>query len=120
VSSGGYVSAAITVGNDLYIWGGRPGQKKILEQLEGCPTPVDLEGLDVLDVGVGNNHILALTVDHRLFVVGAGGNGQLGMGAEVKELGDWKEVVLPLQEGQQIVGVHAGYNNSFLMVQSKQ
>jgi alpha-tubulin suppressor-like RCC1 family protein len=117
ISSGGYVTAAITVGNDLYVWGGRPGQPKLLEQMEGYPTPVDLEGLDILDVAVGDGHILALSTDNRLFIVGDGGNGQLGLGSNIKELADWKEVSLPLKEGQKMVRVHAGYKNSFVVVE---
>jgi alpha-tubulin suppressor-like RCC1 family protein len=116
LSSGGYVTAVLTEGNDLYVWGGRAGQPKLLEDLSDSPMSVDIEGVDVLDVAIGDNHILALSADHRLFVVGAGGNGQLGLGPDVKELGDWKEVSLPLKAGQKIVGVHAGYKNSFVLV----
>jgi hypothetical protein len=53
-----------------------------------------------------------------VFVVGAGGNGQLGLGAAIKELEDWKEVNLSLQEGQRVVSVHAAYKNSFLIVEN--
>jgi alpha-tubulin suppressor-like RCC1 family protein len=108
------VTAALTSGNDLYLWGGRPGQSKILDQLSGTPEPVDLDGQDVLDVAVGADHILALTTEHRLYVVGANMNGQLGL--DLKEMSEWREVALPL-EGKQIVGVHAGYKNSFLLVE---
>jgi len=111
------VTAALTEGNDLYLWGGRTGQPKLLEDLSGSPTPVDIEGLDVLDVAVGDGHILVLSTGRQLFVVGAGGNGQLGLGPGIKELGDWKEVSLPLKDGQKIVGVHAGYKNSFVLVE---
>ena len=106
----------MTDDNDLYIWGGRAGQKAILEGLEGSPTPVDLDGEDVWDVSVGMNHILAVTMDRKLFVVGDGGNGQLGL--EAKELNEWKEVKLPLKEGQKIMSVYAGYKNSFVLVQN--
>ena len=114
ISSGGYVTAALTSGNDLYLWGGRAGQPKLLDQLSGTPEPVDLDGHDVLDVAVGFDHILALTTDHRLYVVGANRNGQLGL--DVDELCDWREVILPL-DGRQIVSVHAGYKNSFLLIE---
>ncbi|KAH7400003.1 regulator of chromosome condensation 1/beta-lactamase-inhibitor protein II [Cadophora sp. MPI-SDFR-AT-0126] len=116
ISSGGYVTAALTDDNDLYVWGGRAGQKAILEGLEGSPMPVDLEGEDIWDVSVGTNHILAITMDRKLFVVGEGGNGQLG--SLVKGLEDWREVKLPLKEGQNIVSVHAGYKNSFVLVEN--
>ncbi|KAG4433888.1 hypothetical protein IFR05_010625 [Cadophora sp. M221] len=116
ISSGGYVTATLTDDNDLYVWGGRAGQKAILEGLEGIPMPVDLNGEDVWDVSVGMNHMIAVTLDRKLFVVGEGGNGQLG--ADVKELEDWKEVKLPLQDGQRILSVHAGYKNSFVLVEN--
>lgn len=104
----------MTDDNDLYVWGGRAGQKAILEGLEGSPMPVDLDGEDVWDVAVGVNHILAATMDRKLFVVGEGGNGQLG--SDVKEIEEWEEVKLPLKEGQHILSVHAGYKNSFVLV----
>jgi alpha-tubulin suppressor-like RCC1 family protein len=104
----------LTSGNDLYVWGGRPGQAKLLEQLSGTPEPVDLDGQDVFDVAVGANHMLALTTGHKLYVVGANGNGQLGLDGE--ELSEWREVSLHLSEKQQIVSVHAGYKNSFVLV----
>lgn len=116
ISSGGYVTAALTDDNDLYVWGGRAGQKAILEGLEGTPLPVDLDGEDVWDVAVGMNHIIALTVGRKLFVVGEGGHGQLG--ADVNELEEWNEVKLPLEEGQRILSVHAGYKNSFVLVEN--
>lgn len=77
--------------------------------------PVDLEGQDVMDVAVGTNHILALTTEGKLYVVGENGNGQLGV--DSKELTDWKEVVLPFKDGQRIVGVHTGYKNSLVVVE---
>jgi len=115
ISSGGYVTAALTAGNDLYVWGTRPGQPKLLPQLSGTPEPVDLDGNDVLDVAVGANHAIALTTEHKLYVVGANGNGQLGL--DVVELSEWREVTLPLNENQQIVSILAGYKNSFLLVE---
>ncbi|CZT41510.1 uncharacterized protein RSE6_01255 [Rhynchosporium secalis] len=114
ISSGGYVTAALTDGNDLYVWGGRAGQKTILEGLGGSPIPIDLNGEDLWDVAVGLNHILAVTTSRKLFVVGEGGNGQLGL--DDQELEDWVEVRLPLEEGQTIMSVHAGYKNSFVLV----
>jgi alpha-tubulin suppressor-like RCC1 family protein len=108
------VTAALTSGNDLYVWGGRAGQPT-LHQLSGTPEPVDLDGQDVLDIAVGADHILALTMERKLYVVGANKNGQLGL--DVNELSKWREVTLPL-EGRQIVSIHVGYKNSFLLVKN--
>lgn len=115
VSSGGYVTAALTEGNDLYVWGGRPGQSKLLEDLTGAPTPVDINGEDVLDVAVGVNHMIALNIERKLFVVGDGSNGQLGL--DEKQVAAWKEVTLPLKANQRIASVHAGYKNSLVIVE---
>jgi alpha-tubulin suppressor-like RCC1 family protein len=115
ISSGGYVTAALTEGNDVYIWG-RQGHPELSEPLTGSPTPLDLDEKDFLDVAVGMNHIVVLTTERKVFVVGTGGNGQLGLGAAIKELKDWKEVVLPLKERQRVVSVSAGYKNSFVIV----
>lgn len=109
------MTAALTSGNDLYVWGGRLGQSKFLEELGGTPEPVDLDGQDVLDVAVGANHIIALTTEQKLYGVGANGNGQLGL--DVEELSEWREVFLPLSEKQQIVSIQAGYKNSFVLVE---
>lgn len=117
ISSGGYITAALTAGNDLYIWGGRPGQPKLLDQMEGYPTPIDFDGLDFLDIAVGSDHIIVLTIDHKVFVVGSSGNGQLGLGSGTKKSFDWREVLLPFINGQRVVSVHAGYRNSFLIIE---
>jgi alpha-tubulin suppressor-like RCC1 family protein len=109
------VTATLTSGNDLYVWGGRPGQAKLLEQLSGTPQPVDLDGNDVLDVAVGANHVIVLTTEHKLYVVGANGNGQLGL--DMGDLVEWREVSLPLSEKQQMVSVQAGYKNSFVLIE---
>lgn len=86
-----------------------------MEELSGVPTPIDLEGEDIEDVAVGNDHIITLTTTGKLFVVGSGSNGQLGLAKEKVE--SWKEVNIPLREGQRISKVHAGYRNSFVIVE---
>ena len=110
------MTAALTASNDLYIWGGRPGESKVLEKFAGSPSPLDLDGHDVLDIAVGDNHVVALTTDQVLFVAGDNGNGQLGL--EIAETNDWKQALLPLKSGQRIMSVHAGYKNSFAVVRS--
>jgi alpha-tubulin suppressor-like RCC1 family protein len=106
----------LTSGNDLYLWGGRPAQPKLLDELRGTPEPVDLDGQDVLDVAVGLDHILALTTKNKLYVVGANRNGQLGL--DVEELSEWTEVALPIGGRKRIISVRAGYKNSFLIVEN--
>ena len=114
VSSGGHVSAVLTEDNDVYVWGGRAGEKLLFDALDDTPTPIDLDGESFMDVSAGMNHMLILTTGHRLYAVGSGEHGQLGL--DSKEAADWTEITLPLKDGQQIVSVHAGYKNSFLLV----
>ena len=66
---------------------------------------------------MGMNHIVLLTTERKVFVVGACGNGQLGLGSDIRELKDWTEVQLSLKGNQRVASVHAGYKNSFLIVE---
>lgn len=116
LASGGYTTAALTSGNDLYLWGGRPGQPKLLDGMEDFPTPVDLEGVDWADVGVGATHIIALSTDGKVWVAGENSNGQLGLGATIDISREWKEVKLSL-EGKTVSKIYAGYKNSFLLIE---
>ncbi|RQM05301.1 hypothetical protein DH86_00001850, partial [Scytalidium sp. 3C] len=50
LSAGGYVLAALTFGNDLYVWGGRTGEESYLHGLSEAILPVDIHGHDILDV----------------------------------------------------------------------
>ncbi len=87
----------------------------LLEELTAAPTPVDLDGQDVLDVAVGMNHMIALTTEGKLFVVGDGRKGQLGL--VITELVAWREVSLPLTDNERITSVYAGYKNSLVIVE---
>jgi alpha-tubulin suppressor-like RCC1 family protein len=118
----------LTKNNDLYIWGqevpsgsnGTPAVPYISALgKEIDPIPVDLNGYDILDVACGKNCFLALTEDHRLFVIGSNRNGQLGLG-DVKSVDQWTEVILPIKENAMMISVHTGYKNSFVVVRNKQ
>lgn len=83
ISSGGWITAALSMQKDLYIWGGRAGNEELVEGLEGLESGnvslVNLGGgLDVEDVAVGAGHIVALTADGKAWVAGRGDNGQTG------------------------------------------
>jgi len=82
----------------------------------GSPTPLDLNGEDILDVTIGFNHIAVLTAEGNVFVVGEGSNGQLGL--DVKRTEIWEQLLVPLKEGQKITGVYAGYKNTFLLIKN--
>lgn len=114
IAAGGYMLAALTTGNDLYIWGGHPGRKTVPADVTDEPAPVDIEGNDIADVAVGETHIIVLTTKGDVFVVGENGDGQLGIPSKSEE--SWTRVSLGFKEGREVIGVQAGARNSFLLV----
>ncbi|KAF4631772.1 hypothetical protein G7Y89_g6353 [Cudoniella acicularis] len=132
ITSQGFMTAAITEGNDLYVWGEQPkpelrtgngngkgkenAQLKLFEELTGVPSAVDVLGYDVLDAAIGEGYALVLTTEGRLFVIGDNINCQLGL-PEITHAAEWIEVIPSLQRGQRITAVWAGYKNSFLLVE---
>ncbi|KZF19936.1 RCC1/BLIP-II protein [Xylona heveae TC161] len=122
VVSGGWVTAAVSRDRDLYLWGGRPGEGQWIRELPHSPARVDEEGVeedvalanvdggvDIVDVAVGDGHVVVLTAEGKLFAAGRGGNGQLGCGGmEFAEA--WRE--MQFEEGdasdKSIVGVFCG------------
>lgn len=117
IAAGGYNLAAMTSGNDLYLWGGHPGRKAILTDVTDEPMPIDIEGQDIADVAVGELHLVVLTTEGDIFAVGDNTNGQLGLPHRSVE--SWTRVELDLQDDQRAVGVAAGPKNSFIMVRKK-
>lgn len=96
ISSGGWITAALSKQKDLYIWGGRAGDEELVEGLSGLESGgvslVDLaDGLDVKDIAVGAGHIIVLTVDGRVWAAGRGENGQIGA-ASTGFQSVWKEL----------------------------
>ena len=120
IAVGGWLGAALSEDNDLYIWGGHPGDTK---SIKGLPNPVEGEevklvdidgGKDVIDVGVGSGHIIALTADRDIFVIGDGENGQLGTGSLTFEE-DWVNVQGDWDK-KNVVGVGAGMWCSWVLI----
>ncbi len=111
IASGGFVTAALTAGHDLYLWG-----IDEFSHLDGQPSPLDIRDSDILDVGVGDSHVIILTSDKRVLITGKGGNGQLGMGDGVDELQEWRSVDLRLEAGYRPLQVAAGPRCSFILV----
>ncbi|KAI9777308.1 MAG: hypothetical protein M1835_005266 [Candelina submexicana] len=126
IASGGWITAALSYDNDLYLWGGRPGEKHRIKDLPDLPRKgndeaevklVDIDGgVDIVDVGVGDGHIVVLCRDGRVFAVGRGESGQLGVGVRKFEE-EWMEVRLNLGERKRVVGVYGGAWSSFLLVE---
>lgn len=114
VAAGGYMLAALTAGNDLYLWGGHPGKKTIPADVTDEPIPVVIDDDDITDIAIGDSHLLVLTAGGRIFVIGENNNGQLGLAVESAD--SWNPVRLDLSEGTIITGVAAGPRNSFIIV----
>lgn len=114
IAAGGYALAALTKGNDLYLWGGHPGRKTVPTDLSDEPAPVDIGDDDIADVAVGESHILIFTISGRLLAVGENTNGQLGSLGESVE--SWTLINLDLPVGSRIAHVVAGPRNSFVLV----
>ncbi|KAM3074311.1 hypothetical protein ACMFMF_006327 [Clarireedia jacksonii] len=134
ISSGGSLTGILTSTHDLYIWGCNPHPfipelnpsstsyiDAADEENPFAPVPIDVEGKDVADFAVGENHILVLTMDGMLYGIGEGGNGQLGLGDERGRCEEWRVLDVGLgKEGKckkRCVGVGAGYKCSFVLVQ---
>lgn len=131
LAAGGHVLAAVTRGKDLYCWGGYPGRRPVLpEGVTGEPAPIivttatadsSTEEADVVDVGVGDGHMIVLAADGSVYVIGNNANGQLGLGhgddddgSSNKMLSAWVKVS-GLPSGQ-VTGVYAGARSSFIVV----
>ena len=110
--------------SDLYIWGGQAGEAK---KMNALPRPsdgaevvlVDIDGgVDVVDVGVGSGHILALTRDGKVWVTGEGEYGQLGTGTKAFEE-DWLQVRGEWEGNGRVVEVDCGVWYSWVLVDTR-
>lgn len=104
ISSGGWITAALSKQKDLYIWGGRAGDEELVEGLSGLESGevslVNLpDGLDVKDAAVGAGHIIVLTVDGRVWAAGRGENGQIRV-ANTGFQSVWKELETLVGDGK--------------------
>lgn len=117
IYTGGWNTAAVSCENDLYVWGGRPGET---EKIAALPTEgeevslVDIEGgVDVVDAAIGEKHMIAVTREGNLWVTGEGKWGQLGTGRRIFEKG-WIHVTG--FGGKRIIGVACGFWSSFVII----
>ncbi|OIW27395.1 RCC1/BLIP-II protein [Coniochaeta ligniaria NRRL 30616] len=116
IAAGGYVIAALTDGGDLYCWGGHAAQVPPIRRLDGTPNLVDIDEQEISDVAVGDSHLIVLTEDDKVLVIGNNSNGQLGIDA--KRAWTWTQVELKLGEQSTVMAVRAGPKNSFLIVEN--
>lgn len=142
IATGGWISAALSCDDDLYVWGGRPGraeeegegrievwgkgreererrEEEQEEEEEEEVHLVDIEGgVDVVDVAVGEGHVLAVTREGRSWALGEGRWGQLGSGRRTFEK-SWIEVK-GLDGKHRVVGVACGFWSSFVITQKSE
>jgi alpha-tubulin suppressor-like RCC1 family protein len=88
----------------------------MLDDLSDTPSPVVINDHDILDVAVGDAHMLVLTTDREVYVIGDNANGQLGLPG-VSATRTWTRIDLGsvLGAGEFITGVAAGPRSSFLV-----
>lgn len=118
IAANGYVIAALTDGNDLYCWGGHAGQEPVIPGLNGTPNLVDIDGKEILDVAVGESHLIVLTEDDKVMVIGNNTYGQLGIGIGAEKATTWTEVKPDLGKESTVMAVRAGPKTSFLIVEN--
>ena len=124
IAAGGWIGAAVSEDRDLYVWGGQAGAAKRINALPKFSAGeevrlVDINGgVDVVDVGVGSEHIIALTGDGEVWVTGEGDCGQLGTGATNFEE-DWVRVRGDWEANGRVVGVGGGVWCSWVLVDSR-
>ena len=105
IASSGWLTAALSEDGAAYLFGtSTPGSEKKVTCLNGIdPTQAALinveendEPLDVLDIAVGDEHLLLLVQDGRIFAAGDNRNGQLGLGkASPDYIENWIEIKKP-------------------------
>ncbi|PHH90282.1 hypothetical protein CDD83_4083 [Cordyceps sp. RAO-2017] len=125
VSAAGYTLAALTESGAVYLWGRPPHgthrRRQALLTLNRVPNYVEIDGgKDVQDVAVGDSHVIALTTDGSIFVLGDNTNGQLGLGKNgIGEVQSWTKAPFHLPDGHEAVAVAAGPRSSFILTAAR-
>lgn len=121
---GGWIGAAVSDDRDLYIWGGRAGAERRMHALPRLSDDetvrlVDINGgVDILDVGVGSGHVIALTAEGEVWAAGDGEFGQLGTGERRFEE-DWVRVTGEWEGKGKVVGLGCGVWCSWVVVDTQ-
>lgn len=105
IACGGWLNAVLSADGACYLWGaGTPGTDDAIKCLREAgagevalvelPDEAGKEPLDVVDVAVGDNHVVLLANNHRCFLAGENKNGQLGLGHFETFVEDWTQLFL--------------------------
>ena len=123
VASGGSITAALSNDNDLYIWAGQQDASVQITCLSGGDGQesvrlVDIDGgVDILDVGVGYDHLIVLTEKGDIWTTGNNRYGQLGIGSDEDFFQDWQKVPFDhANTGRTVVEVGASTWRSWYIV----
>lgn len=114
IACGGWLNAALSEDGACYLWGtGTPGTDRTIRCLRDAgagevvlvelPNEDEEEPLDVLDIAVGDNHVLLLAEGNRCFAAGDNKNGQLGLGHTQPFVDDWTRLALGSYQVRSIV-----------------
>ena len=124
IAVGGWIGAAVSDDRDLYIWGGRAGEERRMHALPKSSDDevvrlVDIDGgVDIVDVGVGSGHVMALTAAGEVWASGDGQYGQLGIG-EKKFEENWIKVRGEWEGTGKVVGLGCGVWSSWVVVDTR-
>ena len=124
IAAGGWIGAAVSQDRDLYIWGGRAGEERKIKALSDLPDNeivrlVDIKGgVDILDVGVGYGHVIALTCEGEVWAAGNGECGQLGTGERAFEE-DWVRIKGDWEGKGKVMSVGCGFWCSWILVDTR-
>lgn len=114
IACGGWLNAAVSEDAACYIWGAStPGTDETIKYLREAgagevvlvelPNEEGAEPLDILDVAVGDDHIVLLVDGNHCFGVGENKNGQLGLGHFEPFIDDWSLIPLDASQVRSIV-----------------
>ena len=119
-----WLGAALSIDQDLYVWGGRRGETDRIAALPDVGEDVrlvDVEGSDILDVTVGMGHIIVLTAAGGIWGCGDNKHGQLGLEKieeDIEEtfLKEWTKIPGIWEEMGEVVSVEAGSWGSWIVL----
>ena len=124
IAVGGWIGAAVSDDRDLYIWGGRAGEERKIQALpknsdDEVVRLVDIDGgVDIVEVGVGSGHVMALTAEGEVWASGDGTYGQLGIGDRKFEK-EWVRVRGEWEGTGKVVGLGCGVWSSWVVVDTR-
>lgn len=126
VACGGWLNAALSEDGACYLWGANtPGTEHTIKCLQhagaGEIVLVELlnkaegEPLDVLDVAIGDNHVVLLADGNQCFAAGESKNGQLALGRFESFVNDWTAID---RKGSRIDSIICGPKSTYVFAES--